>query len=419
MSDRSDERTHIETYLEQVGLGVLAGGLKVARNRERSRVWSSRLYTPGGDATIEIIAYGLHDDPGLVVEYEEERATLEAFAAQEPRWPRVPELLLAERTSDAGLLVTTPEPDAPVVRRYLGAWSQRGNEAAADHPDWLTYHPQLDRLLGGDFVREMNGHPVKSCLMSRERAERLVLAMQALQRAYAATMSDAATEREPFPVMLAVLELSSYPIKENGQYRDASIDEMMTLDAFAGAPDEYRHLAQMHAVVPGIGTLRSQPPLGERQAVFAGARQLLQIVGIGHRLPATFSRADGCCLRPEFVTPAGQLTDLYFLSGPDEGLNEAELQDLQRRDLLNAFEVVLILIGSLELVEDSLRAGVAAYLSPLDTPTDLVDLIVETARRVAALSDQSPAVWSALSILAMSCLAVLTRARMESGGTTT
>jgi hypothetical protein len=205
----------------------------------------------------------------------------------------------------------------------------------------LNYSTKLDRLIGGDFVRDMGGRVAKSLLMPSDRAKLLAANTQQLEESYHQTFPD---EPTPFPMVLAVISVPAFPAAVDGQQQMVPVDYLFRLEQLASAPQEFRDLAQALVVPPDTSTVIDQMPGGAPEcATFT--KQLFRIVHCGHRSSFTFSRAGGCNLRPESIAPTGKLNDLYFLTQLPSASNSVELRTRQRSDLLNALST-LMTIGS-------------------------------------------------------------------------
>lgn len=201
----------------------------------------------------------------------------------------------------------------------------------------LHYSTKLDRLIGGDFVRDMGGRVTKSLLMPSDRAKLLAADTKQLGESYHQTFPD---EPTPFPMVLAVISVPAFPAEVDGQQQMVPIDDLFRLEQLASAPQEFRDLVQAIVVPPDTSTVVDEMPVGAPEcATFT--KQLFRIVRCGHRSSFTFSRAGGCNLRPESIGPTGKLNDLYFLKQLPSALNSAELGTNQRSDLLNALSTLM------------------------------------------------------------------------------
>lgn len=267
----------------------------------------------------------------------------------------------------------------------------------------LFYSPQLDRLIGGDFFRDFQGRLVKSSLMSLARANSVNAATHELDQAYTESFEGIEGEPPPFPVVLAIIAVGGFPIEVDGQQQMAPVQELFTLRQLAGAPAEYRDLAQLLTVVTDRATLRDRMPATVAECS-ALATQLFRIVGCAHRLPATFGRNGGCNLRPDSITPAGGLNDLYFLTRPDSVVSQtAELPLSQRNDLLNALSSLLEVTTEASVpLEEMLARAVEAYASP--GADALFQCARDAARRLSGLPYTSSSAGETIASLADSML---------------
>lgn len=93
----------------------------------------------------------------------------------------------------------------------------------------LFYSRPLDRLIGGDFFRELHGRQTRSSLSSIRRAKALKVAVDELVHAYTRRFPRSERELLPFAQILAVLALNAYPVEVDGEERTISIDSLFTL----------------------------------------------------------------------------------------------------------------------------------------------------------------------------------------------
>jgi hypothetical protein len=201
----------------------------------------------------------------------------------------------------------------------------------------LHYSTKLDRLIGGDFVRDLGGRSVKSFLMPMERAEQLAADTKELAKSYEHLFPD---KPVPFPQVLAVLTVPAFPVEVDGREQMVPVDNLFQLDQLSGAPEAFKSLAQTVMVPPDISTVVDHMP-SSPPACANFARQLFHVIRFGHRSSFTFSRNSGSNLRPESTTPVGQLNDLYFLTRMPAAATPDELRKYQRNDLLNAIATLM------------------------------------------------------------------------------
>lgn len=333
----------MQALLDEEGFAGPRLRLGEPRNRQHSTAYPATLRHDLGHADLEVFVYDLTEDPAGLVDAEEERIALTQLDSE-----LVPELLSYRSGPDLVILAVAYAEDAQRLRSSLG---QSDDEAA------LVYQPDVDRLLGADGFRDMAGRLVLDCLMSRRRAEAL---MDILGRLVESTGAD--QENPCVPRMLAAYEVDSpSPIHSHGDL-----------------PEEYATLVVLTTLVsPYLPLDRQEHPLDSEEAGRLAAR-LLTTVRAGHRLPATFCRAGGCSLRPEFVLPTGDLADVYFLTAGEE-YDAATLAELQVRDLLNAVETLATLDQSDDTLAAMLSVGIDAY-----TGTAVVPPLSEMVEAVAA-----------------------------------
>jgi hypothetical protein len=249
----------------------------------------------------------------------------------------------------------------------------------------LFYDRQLDRLIGGDFFRDLQGRPIKSSLMARERAISLVEATRELVTAYTERFGVDESGNVPLPQVVAVLAPEGFPAELDGQQQMVAIDDLFTLDQLADAPEEYKELGQLLALVPTEETLSERPP-DTAEECSAIAVQLFKIIGCGHRLPATFTRGAGSSLRPDSVTATGGLNDVYYLTPAASGGDPSrDLHTSQRDDLLHAFATLSEAAAAISApLEDVFMSAVEGYMGRAPVPAALTGSIREVALGLSA-----------------------------------
>ena len=401
MSALEDERSQVETFLEDAHVSALLP-ITLRYSRESCNVWFGRLFASVGDATAEVMVYPLGRRPELIVEYEDEKASLHELAGQP--WSLRPELVLEGRTPDFGILVTCTPEDAQVFRRYLNAQGQGEKSGLTAIRCSITYHPQLDRLLGDDYFREINGTWLKACLMSVKRAEYLVDLIDTLQEAYTLEPHFPGKLSSPFPLPVAVLELHEFTIEVGGESQTVSIDELFKIGSLAATPPEYQRLAQMHSILPSVKMVQDQE-LSDPETLYSFTRQLFRSIQCGHKLSATFSRDIGCCIRPEFLTVEGAITDLYFFNRPS---SPQALHQGQRTDLGNGFTVLHeVTRSATDLLPKIFSEAIESYLGDKDVRADIVGLGVQTGEGLAKKQPMSLNVTPSITVLVDSMLGIV------------
>lgn len=306
-----DEPTRIiriESFLDDAGLGALSGTVQQIRVREHSTVYGARLLHDAGDAGIEVFLYDLTEDPAGIVDAEEERIALTELASD-----LIPQLLAFAFGAEVALLAVAQSNDAARIRRFLDAYD------GADEAGELVYQPDVDRMLGADYLRAEDERLTLTCLMSRARAEALFDVSQRLIQATGAT-----ADAPCVPLVVAAFEVD--PL-------DAAI---RSLD---DVPPEYASLAMVTSVISPYEPVGTNALTLDAHDAGLLAIRLFDTIREAHRLPATFSRAAGCSLRPEFIAPTGDILDVYFLTDGSEYADD-ELAYRQKTDLLNAIHVL-------------------------------------------------------------------------------
>ncbi len=309
-----------EKILAAHGLAALLPAQLVARRRACT-VWQLGLFSPYGDARAEVQIYPLGEDPVSVTDLEEEITALEDSSERA--------LVHELRDFDWGILVICGRQDAALFQKFF----QEG--LPKEHA--IGYHPQLDRILGEDLFRQVEGRWIKTCLASMSRAMQLRDLLHLAEADYhAADAWDRKLER-PFPVLYAILQV---PLQ------------------LPEAPPEYNELAQM---VFGISTpepVEIAPPL-ERESLAVFAKQLFGAIAALHSAGIGFSRDAGSCLRPEFLAADGSLLDVYFLCKPEQ---EEGLKSVMDRDNWNALDVLCRLCGdNAPLTAEMIAIAIRSY----------------------------------------------------------
>jgi hypothetical protein len=249
----------------------------------------------------------------------------------------------------------------------------------------LFYSQPLDRLIGGDYFQEFHGRQTRSSLSSISRAKALKDAVDALAKAYRQRFPESDSGALPFTQILAVLALDAFPVEVDGEQQMISIDSLFTLRQLSAAPEDFKEFAQIISIPPGIETLKDRMPATPEQC-FALVTQLFRIAGCGHRLPAAFSRAHGCNLLPDSVTPLGELTDLYYFHLPEPEDSPDEFRLRQRNDLLSALSTLSEVAGGVSLqIEDLMACAFEAYTG--QTNRNLSRFLPLTAGSAADLAD--------------------------------
>jgi hypothetical protein len=318
----ADEKVAAQLLTDR-GLGDLLPVHRLAR-RPGCTLWKAELFSPYGDAAAEIQIYPLGESPVSVVDMEEEITALLEDSA---------ERVLAHKVRDEqwGILVTCGRKDAPVFRRFF--------KEGLPKERTLTYHPQLDRILGGDYFRDLNGRWIKACLSSIARAMEIRDLVEAAEAAYAAAPAWEGKLERPLPALYAILEIPALELP--------------------GAPEAYNELAMMQFGIATPEPVEAQPPVGREQLV-SFARQLFGLLAAEHRESICFSRDAGSCLRPEFLLADGSLSDVYFLCKPEPG---KALKSIMDRDIWNALTVTCELARrDIEMSSELLSVALTQYI---------------------------------------------------------
>ena len=242
----------------------------------------------------------------------------------------------------------------------------------------MRYDETADRLIGGDFFREVSGRSTLSVILSIRRGTLLHTTVGELAAAYRAAHG-VEHGHEPFAIPLALIQLAEFPITVNGQTRVLSVEELFNRPELAMAPPEYRQLGQLVTIVPSTETLASGA-LPSGAAVDACVRQLFLTLACGHTAGRlSFSNARGSCVDPSAVTTAGAFLDLYWITRASEAYKA--LEQFQHHDIGSALAMVIWLAErSGRPADELLTTAAEAYTGS----RSLRDRCGQTARKVAA-----------------------------------
>lgn len=222
------------------------------------------------------------------------------------------------------------------------------------------YNREADRLEGGDFFHDVQGHPALQMLLSMRRAKALFEAAKELKQRYDQLPADRRNSDRPFSQALAVLQLDGMPVMRNGLRQDISVDELLSQPEFVDAPPEYRDLCQIVLVVPGIDSLAdSGIATASQPASFA--RQLFRTLGCAHLRPQmTFSRRTGSCISAGQLTANGEVIDVYYLTRSSE--TKREFVDFRKDDIWKALTLSVDAAAAVGAqVKEVLREARQAY----------------------------------------------------------
>ncbi len=326
--------------------------LVLVAHRQGCAVWSAKLFTPYGDARAEIQIYPLREDPVTVVDMEEEITALERSPSRA--------LVHEVRDNECGILVTCSRKDEEFFNRFF--------EVDVPEKRSITYHPQLDRILGGDYFHQLNGHWLKACISSIPRAMATRDLLKTAAKSYAEAPDWNKKLKDPLPQILAVLSIPPVDLP--------------------GTPPEYKEWALTQLVVSAPESVQVAPPQGRVQ-VMAFCRQVFGLIESAHRAGISFSRDAGCCLRPEFLIADGSLSDVYFLSSLGA---TADPHELMLRDLGNALLVSCEFTdGDAGFTAELLALACSQYTRQQKLPQRVFDMVRASAEGLAR-GDSDPMV---------------------------
>ena len=190
--------------------------------------------------------------------------------------------------------------------------------------------------------------------MSYRRAEALASIMPRLADAVGAVVGN------PRVPLLAAVSQFRIPDGDTG------------IQSLGEIPEEYDNLAILTTLIADDEPLGNQPILLPEADAVLFAENLFATLCAGHRLAATFSRNSGCCMRGPFVTPLGDLTDVYFLTA-GEDLTASTLEEGQIKDLANAVDLLSEAISQIDALHAALRAAISVY-NVAHAPPSLLNL---------------------------------------------
>jgi hypothetical protein len=221
----------------------------------------------------------------------------------------------------------------------------------------LSYDPGLDRLVGGDYLREVDARPTKSLLLPLSEAKRQWAAMMQFGARYTAEHGPPTSTFDPYPVPLALFELKEFSIEA----RDRSavpIAELLMANALTIVPSGYRELTHMVTGVPSMRTVERWTPSEAELPGFAS--QLFQILRCVHESGHALNRNGGTCIREQYLTPEGGLNDFYFLA-LGGNIDAAGVRDRQQSDIRDPMRVVLRLGKDDKSAANSAGEALAVY----------------------------------------------------------
>lgn len=244
----------------------------------------------------------------------------------------------------------------------------------------VSYDADQDRLVGGDFVQEVNGKWVRSFAMPATHAKRLWDRLHRLDAAYRAEngIGDESRVPVPYPRGVAVLSPAGLPGAIDGHRQLVPLDLTFAGTQLRSAPAPYREIAQLVCAVEDPTTLAERRPTavdGRRELV----ANLFGVLSCAHRrLHLALTRGAGSSIGDATISPAGHLQDLYFLVGPGD-LPGAELRRSQRQDVTRALNLVIGLGGGPEATNIMLIDAVTVYWRTRSVPPDLSVLMERVA----------------------------------------
>jgi hypothetical protein len=344
---RVDERL-VVGLLRDRGLAALQP-LRFAAARVGCTVWEGRLLTPYGDSAFEVLVYPVAEQPESYVDLAEEIESLTAAYSTRHLGQEL-------RDDRWAILITSAKEDAAVLDRFLRAPDERPS---------LSYHPQLDRVLGGDYFHQVHDRWMRACIAPKDRAMQMPELLKASESAYANGSAWPGKLARPLPELLAVLTVPGLVV--------------------AGAPPSFDELALMQFVVEDKDVIQHKP-ISSQESMEAFNRQLFGFLATQHQAGTCFSRDSGCCIRPEFLLPSGALTDVYFMVRPE---GDGAFTKSRETDLSNALIVACEATGgSVPALIAVLKSAVRQYTQQ-NGSLEQVEYLIESAARGVAQNDQT------------------------------
>jgi hypothetical protein len=216
------------------------------------------------------------------------------------------------------------------------------------------YDADLDRIVGQDFVQDMNGVDVLNCLLSLRRATYLYQSLQVLVELCAGAPKSRGLPEQAVPPPLAVLEMPSA--------------ESFDPAALVQLPVEYHQLARLVIVLP-----QPHVPLDARALpapdISGFAHRLFTMLSVTHKEASmSFSRGRGSSIASVSVSTGAQILDPYYLTRATEA--GQGFTGLVKSDLWRAFWLLRgVSAGAGPAAFSSgLRTAVAGYLGPAARP---------------------------------------------------
>jgi hypothetical protein len=245
----------------------------------------------------------------------------------------------------------------------------------------LSYDAQSDRLIGGDFFRDVQDRPALYCLTSQRRAKLIYETAPPFHEAYKELLPTTTSSDTPFGLPLAVFGLPSYPVERQNRTVNVTIDELFNFPQLATAPLEYRQLCQVITLVAGYTTLQDSP-VTPQPVINDFTSQLWLTLSCAHQQAGvSLTRHQGTCIKPSNLTPQGEILDIYYLTRASEARQDLVL--FQRYDLAYAFYTLWRLIkDDPNSLAEVCRQAVLVYHGPGPGLDDLLALAEQTATQL-------------------------------------
>lgn len=224
----------------------------------------------------------------------------------------------------------------------------------------VRYDPAADRLVGGDYLRELPKGWARSFLVTAADGRRLWQHLNTLDAVFVEEHGDGGGR--PYARVLAIIEPGSLPGAVDGRRQMVPMSLAFAATPLRGAPPAYREPVQLICGVAEPVTLAERPP--HNPSAFAAG--LFGLLRVCHRYAhLALTRDSGSSVAAEALSPTGALQDPYYLVGPGD-LPGARLREGQRQDLARG----------LRLTADRV-AAVTAYWEVDAVPADVRPLLAQ------------------------------------------
>jgi hypothetical protein len=250
----------------------------------------------------------------------------------------------------------------------------------------VRYDAEQDRLVGGDFDRQDNGHWARSTLLPRSRIDLLWTRLGWLDRIFREDNGVPPDGPVPYPQPLTAIAPGGLPGAIDGHPQLVPLDLVFLGTGLRSAPPEFRDVIQLVCVIEYPTSLAQRCPTTSAEWTrFVTA--LFSVLGCLHRqLYLALTRRGGSSIGATSISPSGHLLDVYQLIGPGD-LPGWELYGGQREDLRRG--LALLPTSSDALLRNLLIDALTHYWNAGGSPEAEVTRL-EATRLVDELGSQPP-----------------------------